>query len=169
MLHAQCSMFAEALFAVGGHIQMFSRGQCESHINDTFFNLLQSGALLDAVIHLTIDKLSPMLLTMEPSAEIARSTAHDEDTLTNLAKTVWGWEHSSNNEQPYSAFKVTFAARTAKFVEALTALDEYSTWLIENMPDWTTEQRTNQIRRNVRENYFLGALLNREFSRAALL
>jgi hypothetical protein len=150
----------EALFSVGGRVQMYSWGSFESHINDTFFNLLQSGALLDAVIYLTIDKLSPMLLTMEPSAEIARSTAHDEDTLKNLAKTLWGWKHSSNNEQPYSAFKVAFAARTAKFVEALTALDEYSTWLIENMPDWTTEQRTNQIRRNVRENIFLGAVLN---------
>lgn len=159
----------EALFSVGGRVQMYSWGSFESHINDSFFNLLQSGALLDAVIYLTIDKLSPMLLTMEPSAEIARSTAHDEDTLKNLAKTLWGWKHSSNNEQPYSAFKVAFAARTAKFVEALTALDEYSTWLIENMPDWTTEQRTNQLRRNVRENIFLGAVLNREFSRAALL
>lgn len=80
----------EALFSVGGRVQLYSRGSFESHINDTFFNLLQSGALLDAVIYLTIDKLCPMLLTMEPSAEIARSTSHDEDTLKNLAKTVWG-------------------------------------------------------------------------------
>ena len=76
-----------ALFSsVWGRRNIFRGSQ---RINDRFFNCLQAGDLTEAVCCFIYYNFGPMLLTMEPSAQIARSTSYDNSTLKSIADMVW--------------------------------------------------------------------------------
>jgi hypothetical protein len=150
-----------AIFAVGGCVrrERFS-AYCENHINDTFFNHLQAGALIEAVVYLTIHKLSPMLMSVESSAE--STTTFDETIIEKLANGVWenlglSWAEA------YVNFKAYFSAKKALFENALIALNEYSAWLIEHNPEWTTVQITQTVKAVIDSQWLLDKVIKREF------
>lgn len=148
-----------AIFAVGGSVPMGRySAYYENHINDTFFNLLQAGTLIEAVVYLTIHKLSPMLMSVEPpSAEIIAT--FDESIVEKLVGTVWslGWAEAHVN------FKIYFSNKKEFFENALIALKEYSAWLIEHNPEWTTAQITQTVKAVIGSQWLLDKVIKREF------
>jgi hypothetical protein len=120
-----------AVFAVGVCVRM-SRysGYGENRINDTFFNLLQAGSFMEAVVYLTVDKLSPMLMSVQPpSAEI--TTTFDETIVQKLMDGVWIRDGLSQAHKNFTAY---FTSTKERYENALIAVNEYSAWLIDISP-----------------------------------
>jgi hypothetical protein len=149
-----------AVFAVGVCVRM-SRysGYGENRINDTFFNLLQAGCFMEAVVYLTVDKLSPMLMSVQPpSAEI--TTTFDETIVQKLMGGVWIRDGLS---QAYKNFSAYFTSTKERYENALIAVNEYSAWLIERNPELTTAQITQDLTAVVDSQWHLDKVINRQF------
>jgi hypothetical protein len=121
---------------------LFSVGQ--KKIDDKFFSLLESNRCSEAINYLMSDKLSSLLIITEPSASVARSSKNlDEPAIKNLAETVWqhtcltsGLEDQGilvgDEDQKFKLrYGQTFVASQSMFSSAISAIDEYSAWLLE--------------------------------------
>ena len=99
-------------------------------------------------------------MSVESSAE--STTTFDETILEKLANGVWenlglSWAEA------YVNFKVYFSAKKALFENALIALNEYSAWLIEHNPEWTTVQITQTVKAVIDSQWLLDKVMKREF------
>ncbi len=135
-------------------------------INNRLFKFLQAGEWMEAAGYLMNDNLSHMLLTIEPTAEIARSTtAYDNSVLKKIADTVW--YECLKNEESVSIFKErysrAFDASQEMFGDTIAALDEFYEWLVEQHPDRTRMWATNR-RDRAADRLYLDDVLKRNYA-----
>jgi acyl-CoA synthetase (NDP forming) len=114
---------------------------------------------MEAVVYLTVDRLSPMLMSVEPpSVEI--TTTFDENIVQKLVVVVWS---RSNLSEAHSNLKAHFSSTKERYENALIALNEYSAWLIERNPDLATAQITQDLTAVVNLEWYLDKVIKRQF------
>lgn len=144
-----------------------------NHVSPEFISLVESDKLFEAVAYM-IGDISPVLLTVEPSKSAAAgATKYDESALSKLAEYSWTsslhklkcdersrlcmGDNKREGEQEEEGgkkseakslkllYKEAFDESQDAFVDILSGLDEYFTWLSQNHPADTEIRFKRQV------------------------
>ncbi|KAL7541056.1 hypothetical protein ACHAWF_006847 [Thalassiosira exigua] len=153
----------EALFDFGRHQKGCdgTRTVFENKITAQFMSLLEADRLVGALCSLLNGDLSPVLLATDPIRSAAN--VHGQSTIERLADHAWRESYDNlgrREEGDDSKFSKTFHASQGVLKDAFTALDEYSSWLLERNVE--ESGRTNLLK-NAASYSYVNALLKRDF------